>query len=113
MHKVKAEQVTLGCGSTEILKVAASAFTGPGKKLVMASPTFEAIEFYAKAAKADVVKVPLASTLRAPTRADGAGRGQRRRPDLRLQSQQSHRQPHAAPQPGEFHSRACRRTHTC
>ncbi len=38
MHKVKAEQVTLGCGSTEILKIAASAFTGPGKKLVMASP---------------------------------------------------------------------------
>ena len=48
MHKVKAEQVTLGCGSTEILKVAASAFTGPGKKLVMATPTFEAIEFYAQ-----------------------------------------------------------------
>ena len=31
MHKVKADQVTLGCGSTEILKIAASAFTGPGK----------------------------------------------------------------------------------
>ncbi len=62
MHNVKADQVTLGCGSTEILKVAASAFTGPGKKLVMASPTFEAIEFYAKAANAEVVKIPLAAT---------------------------------------------------
>src|SRR5262245_61687022 len=28
-HKVNADQVTLGCGSTEILKMAASAFTGP------------------------------------------------------------------------------------
>lgn len=62
MHKVKAEQVTLGCGSTEILKVAASAFTGPGKKLVMAAPTFEAIEFYAKAVNAEVVKIPLAAS---------------------------------------------------
>jgi histidinol-phosphate aminotransferase len=61
MHKVKADQVTLGCGSTEILKLAACAFTGPGKKLVMAAPTFEAIGFYGQATKADVVKVPLAS----------------------------------------------------
>src|ERR1700681_2638540 len=62
MHKVKADQVTLGCGSTEILKIAASAFTGPGRKLVMAAPTFEAIEFYAKSAKAEVIKIPLAAT---------------------------------------------------
>jgi histidinol-phosphate aminotransferase len=62
MHKVKSDQVTLGCGSTEILKLAASAFTGPGKKLVMATPTFEAIGFYAQAAKTEVVKVPLASS---------------------------------------------------
>ncbi|HEX4604676.1 MAG TPA: aminotransferase class I/II-fold pyridoxal phosphate-dependent enzyme [Candidatus Angelobacter sp.] len=62
MHKVKADQVTVGCGSTEILKLAASAFTGPGKKLVMATPTFEAIGFYAQATKAEVVKIPLASS---------------------------------------------------
>jgi histidinol-phosphate aminotransferase len=61
-HKVKSNQVLLGAGSTEILKVAACAFTGPGKKLVMAAPTFEAIGFYADAVKADIVKVPLAST---------------------------------------------------
>ncbi len=61
LHKVKPEQVTLGCGSTEILKIAACAFAGPGKKVVMASPTFEAIDFYGKAAKAEVVKVPLTS----------------------------------------------------
>lgn len=62
MHNVKADHVTLGCGSTEILKVAASAFLGPGKKLVMAAPTFEAIEFYARAAQAEVVKIPLAAS---------------------------------------------------
>jgi histidinol-phosphate aminotransferase len=62
MHKVKSDHVTLGCGSTEILKVAASAFLGPGKKLVMASPTFEAIEFYARATQAEVIKVPLAAS---------------------------------------------------
>ncbi|HEY7404547.1 MAG TPA: aminotransferase class I/II-fold pyridoxal phosphate-dependent enzyme [Candidatus Angelobacter sp.] len=62
LHKVKAEQVLLGAGSTEILKVAACALTGPGKKLVMASPTFEAIGFYGKAVNADVIQVPLAST---------------------------------------------------
>ncbi|HLK52974.1 MAG TPA: aminotransferase class I/II-fold pyridoxal phosphate-dependent enzyme, partial [Candidatus Angelobacter sp.] len=62
MHNVKADHVTLGCGSTEILRIAVSAFTGPGKKLVMASPTFEAVEFYARATKAEVVKIPLAAS---------------------------------------------------
>ena len=62
MHKVKADHVTLGCGSTEILKIAASAFLGPGKKLVMAAPTFEAIEFYARTTTADVIKIPLAAS---------------------------------------------------
>jgi histidinol-phosphate aminotransferase len=59
LHKVTTDQVVLGCGSTEILKMAACAFTGPERKLIMASPTFEAIEFYARATKAEVVKVPL------------------------------------------------------
>jgi histidinol-phosphate aminotransferase len=62
MHKVQPDHVTLGCGSTEILRLAASAFSGPGKKIVMASPTFEAIGFYGEAAKAEVVKVPLAAS---------------------------------------------------
>jgi histidinol-phosphate aminotransferase len=61
LHKVKAEQVLVGCGSTEILKIAASAFIGPGKKLVQASPTFEVLGWtYARAAGAEVVRVPLA-----------------------------------------------------
>jgi histidinol-phosphate aminotransferase len=61
LNKVAPEQIVLGCGSTEILKIATSAFTGPGRKLIMASPTFEAVEYYAKATRAEVVKVPLDS----------------------------------------------------
>ena len=59
LHKVKGEQVLAGCGSGEILKIAASAFTGPGKKLVQASPTFEALGAYARSVGAEVMRVPL------------------------------------------------------
>lgn len=62
LHKVGADQVVLGCGSTEILRMAASAFTGPDRRLIMAAPTFEAIGFYAEAMKAPVVRVPLAES---------------------------------------------------
>jgi len=59
LHKVKPEQVLAGCGSGEILKIAASTFTGPGKKLVQALPTFEALGTYARSVGAEVVRVPL------------------------------------------------------
>src|SRR6516225_5094437 len=42
-HRVKTNQVVLGCGSSEILRAAAAAFLGPRKRLVIASPTFEFI----------------------------------------------------------------------
>lgn len=60
LHKVGPEQVLTGCGSTEILRMAANAFTGPGRKLIMAAPTFEAIGEYSAVVHADVIKVPLA-----------------------------------------------------
>jgi histidinol-phosphate aminotransferase len=59
MHGVVAEQILLGNGSSEILKVAAAAFTATGKKLVVGNPTFEAILAYARAAQAEVVKIDL------------------------------------------------------
>jgi histidinol-phosphate aminotransferase len=59
MHGVAAEQILLGNGSAEILKVAAAAFTATGKKLVVGNPTFEAILVYARTAQADVVKIDL------------------------------------------------------
>jgi histidinol-phosphate aminotransferase len=60
-HKVDVRSVVTGCGSGEILHIAAFAFTGPGRKLVMASPTFEAIGGSAAVVRAEVVRVPLAS----------------------------------------------------
>jgi histidinol-phosphate aminotransferase len=59
-HSVKTDQVVLGCGSGEILNIAASSFIGPGKKLITALPTFEAIGRYAKTLDAEVIEVPLA-----------------------------------------------------
>lgn len=60
MHGVPAEQVLLGDGSGEILKLCAAAFTGRDKKIVIANPTFEAIARHAGVANAEVVKVDLA-----------------------------------------------------
>ena len=61
LHGVSAEEVILGDGSSEILKLAAAAYLGGPRKLAMADPTFEAIGFYARAAGAETVKVPLDS----------------------------------------------------
>jgi histidinol-phosphate aminotransferase len=58
-HQVKPEQVILGSGSTEILRIAAFTFLGIGKQLVQASPTFEAMEACARCSRADIVSVPL------------------------------------------------------
>jgi len=83
LHDVKTEQILLGDGSGEILKICASAFTGPmtsdtkpvelarptrgpaltfipGRgKMIVAEPTFEAILNHARISRAEVVKVPL------------------------------------------------------
>lgn len=59
LYRVGQEQLLLGCGSTEILRMAAAAFLGPGKQLLQADPTFEAMERYAQAAGADVVSLRL------------------------------------------------------
>lgn len=83
INGVAREQIVLGDGSGEILKVCASAFTGPmtsdakpvvlskptrgpalefvpGRgKLIVADPTYEAIVNHARVNRAEVVKVPL------------------------------------------------------
>ena len=83
LHDVKTEQILLGDGSGEILKICASAFTGsmtndtrpvelarptrgpaltfiPGRgKMIVPEPTFEAILNHARISRAEVVKVPL------------------------------------------------------
>src|SRR5438046_7769886 len=57
------DQILLGDGSGEILKLCAETFTGPQNgKLVAADPTFEAILNNASANGAEVVKAPLTSS---------------------------------------------------
>jgi len=63
LNRVNHDEILLGDGSGEILKLCAETFTGPQKgKLVAADPTFEAILNNAKANGAEVIKVPLNST---------------------------------------------------
>lgn len=63
LNGVNHDQILLGDGSGEILKLCAETFTGPQNgKLVVADPTFEAIVNNASANGADVAKVPLTST---------------------------------------------------
>jgi len=64
LHGVAREQVLLGDGSSEILKLAAAACSGPGRRAVVADPTFEALGHYARAGGAEVVGVPLTADFR-------------------------------------------------
>jgi histidinol-phosphate aminotransferase len=59
LHGVGTENVLLGCGSGEILRMADMAFSGPGKKVVAAEPTFEAVLAFARVTRAEPIKVPL------------------------------------------------------
>jgi histidinol-phosphate aminotransferase len=74
INGVNRDQIVLGDGSGEILKLCAETFTGqisngnapstasPRGNLVVADPTFEAILHHATVNGAEVVKVPLTST---------------------------------------------------
>jgi histidinol-phosphate aminotransferase len=59
LHGAGLDRVVLGCGSSEILRMAATVFLGPGKTLILASPTFELIADEARRLAAEVVAVPL------------------------------------------------------
>jgi histidinol-phosphate aminotransferase len=59
LHRVKSDQIIPGCGSSEILRMAAEAFLGPGKKLIMATPSYPALARQAQLRGAEVVAVPL------------------------------------------------------
>lgn len=63
INGVNRDQILLGDGSNEILKLCADTFTGKERgKLIAADPTFEAILNQARVNGADVVKVPLTPT---------------------------------------------------
>ena len=75
LHKVRREQIVLGCGSGEILCMAAMAFLKPGKKLVEAAPTFPALGKLAQTSGVEVADVPLNKMYEhdLPTMLDRAG----------------------------------------
>ena len=60
IHGIKADRVTLGAGSREVLRMAMAAYLPPRKKLVLASPTFDAVHQIAQVAGVvEIVPVPL------------------------------------------------------
>ena len=59
LHKVDSKQIVMGCGSGEILCMAAIAFLGAGKKLVFPQPTFPSLGNLAKNSGTQVIEVPL------------------------------------------------------
>lgn len=63
-HRVAAESVLVGCGSTEILKMAVDQFTSPQRGLVTAAPTFEAPARFAGGVGSPVIQVPVDSALK-------------------------------------------------
>jgi len=64
LHGVTTENVILGCGSGEILRLADMAYLAPDKNVVVAEPTFEAVLGYARVTQARPVKVPLTADAR-------------------------------------------------
>jgi histidinol-phosphate aminotransferase len=56
---IKPEQIVVGCGSSDVLRMAASAFLAPGTSLIMAGPTCDLIAKYGRSRGATVIEVPL------------------------------------------------------
>jgi histidinol-phosphate aminotransferase len=61
LHGVASSRVVVGCGSSEILRMASDAFLRPGTSLLLAVPTFDLMEGFARLNGAGIVPVPLAS----------------------------------------------------
>ena len=59
LHSVAPAQIVLGCGSSDVLCRAVTAFLGPRRNAIVAQPTFGLIERRARRAGSDVVAVPL------------------------------------------------------
>ena len=59
---VKEDQVLLGSGSSELLRICAQAYAAPGKNVITGDPTFEFLGGFSKAMGAELRAVPLTST---------------------------------------------------
>jgi len=64
LHGVRPENILLGCGSGEILRMADMAFLQAGRTVVAPVPTFEAVLNYAQVTQAEAVTVPLTADFR-------------------------------------------------
>jgi histidinol-phosphate aminotransferase len=58
-HGVKPENIVLGCGSSEILKIVDDAFLADHKLVVGVDPTYETVYRYATNSKAKAITIPL------------------------------------------------------
>jgi histidinol-phosphate aminotransferase len=61
-HHVKPENVVLGCGSSEILKIVDDAFLPDHRLVVGVNPTYETVYRYATNSKAKSIAIPLTKT---------------------------------------------------
>lgn len=59
LHGVTPDQIVLGCGSSDLLRMAADAFLTPGSKVITALPTFDVLGRFAEQRGAEVVTAPL------------------------------------------------------
>ena len=64
LHGVAPEQVVLGCGSIDVLRMADGAFLDAGRTVVVAEPTFEAVLAYNRVTRAKAITVPLNAEFR-------------------------------------------------
>jgi len=64
LHGVAPEQVMLGCGSGDILRITAQTFLGPGREVVMADPSYEEMWVHAQTTGAVQRKVKLTADFR-------------------------------------------------
>jgi histidinol-phosphate aminotransferase len=65
---LQAENVLVGCGSTEMLHAAVEAFTAPDRPMVVMHPTYEGPPEVARAMRRQVVQVPLLADYSADVR---------------------------------------------
>jgi len=63
-HNLRRENIQVGAGSTEILKICDDVFLGPKPRLVAAEPAYEAVIQYAVNSKAVPTKLPLTPDFR-------------------------------------------------
>src|SRR5262247_879504 len=61
-HSVKPENILLGCGSSEILKIVDDAFLPDHKVVIGVEPTYETVYRYATNSRAKAITLPLTNT---------------------------------------------------